>query len=68
MHPKKGFSFRSNCNFIEKETLAQVFSCEFYEIFKNKFFIEHIRSLPFMILMSQVKIVLVGNNTLQEGI
>ena len=26
------------CNFIEKETLAQVFSCEFYEIFKNNFF------------------------------
>ena len=23
------------CNFIEKDTLAQVFSCEFYEIFKN---------------------------------
>ena len=25
-------------NFIEKATLAQVFSCEFYEIFKNTFF------------------------------
>ena len=24
-------------NFIEKETLAQVFSCEFCEIFKNTF-------------------------------
>ena len=23
------------CNFIEKETLAQVFSCEFCEIYKN---------------------------------
>ena len=23
------------CNFIKKETLAQVFSCEFSEIFKN---------------------------------
>ena len=23
------------CNFIKKETLAQVFSCEFCEIFKN---------------------------------
>ena len=30
------------CNFIEKETLAQVFSCEFWEIFKNTFFIEHL--------------------------
>ena len=25
------------CNFIEKETLARVFSCEFCEIFKNTF-------------------------------
>ena len=28
-------------NFITKENLAQGFSCEFYEIFKNTFFIEH---------------------------
>ena len=26
------------CNFIKKETLAQVFSCEFRENFKNTFF------------------------------
>ena len=26
------------CNFIKKETLAQVFSCQFCEIFKNTFF------------------------------
>ena len=26
------------CNFIKKETLAQMFSCEFCEIFKNTFF------------------------------
>ena len=26
------------CNFIKKETLAQVLSCEFYEISKNNFF------------------------------
>ena len=25
------------CNFIKKETQAQVFSCEFYEISKNTF-------------------------------
>ena len=30
------------CNFIKKETLAQVFSCEFYEISKNIFFTEHL--------------------------
>ena len=27
-----------NCNFIEKETPAQMFSCEFCEMFKNIFF------------------------------
>ena len=27
-----------SCNFIKKETLAQVFYCEFYEISKNTFF------------------------------
>ena len=30
----------SACNFINKETLAQVFSCEFCEISKNTFFTE----------------------------
>ena len=30
------------CNFIKKETLAQVFCCEFCEIFKNLFFTEHL--------------------------
>ena len=29
------------CNFIKKETLAQVLSCEFWEISKNSFFTEH---------------------------
>ena len=29
------------CNFIKKETLAQLFSCEFWEIFKNTFLTEH---------------------------
>ena len=33
------------CNFIQKETLAQVFLCEFYEIFKNSFFIDYLRRL-----------------------
>ena len=38
-----GLSLRSEaCNFIKKETLAQVFSFEFYEIFKNTFFTEHL--------------------------
>ena len=30
-----------SCNII-KDTLAQVFSCEFCEIFKNTFFTEHL--------------------------
>ena len=29
---------------IKKETLVQVFSCEFCEIFKNTFFTEHLRT------------------------
>ena len=29
-------------NFIKQETLTQVFSCEFCEIFKNTFFSEHL--------------------------
>ena len=29
------------CNFIQKETSTQVFSCKFYQIFKNTFIIEH---------------------------
>ena len=30
------------CNFIKKKSLAQVFSCEICEIFKNNFFIEQL--------------------------
>ena len=30
------------CNFSKKETLPQVFSCEFCEIFHKFFFIEHL--------------------------
>ena len=37
----------SVCNFIKKETLAQVFSCEFFEISKNTFLIEHLRTTAF---------------------
>ena len=31
------------CNFIKKETLAQVLFCEFLEISKNTFFIEYLQ-------------------------
>ena len=35
------------CSFIKKETLAQVFSCEFCEICKNTFFTEHVWATAF---------------------
>ena len=31
------------CNFVKKESPTQVFSCEFCKIFKNTFFVEHLR-------------------------
>ena len=34
----------SACNLIKTETLAQVFSSEFCQIFKNSFFKEHLRT------------------------
>ena len=34
-------------NFVKKETLTQVFPCEFCDIFKNTFFIEYLRWLHF---------------------
>ena len=33
---------RQVCNYIEKETLAQMFSFEYYEITKITFFTEHL--------------------------
>ena len=33
-----------DCKFIKKETLAQVFSGEFWEIFKKTFFTEYLRA------------------------
>ena len=34
----------SACNFIKKETLAQLFCCEFCKIYKDTFFTEHLRT------------------------
>ena len=42
----------AGCNFIEKETLAQVFSCEFCEISKNTFFAEHFRATTAAMIQS----------------
>ena len=33
----------SACNFIKKETLSQVFSCEFYKIVKNRKISEYLQ-------------------------
>ena len=35
------------CNFIKKETLSQVFSCEFCKVSKNTFFTEHLWTTVF---------------------
>ena len=37
-------SFLEACNFIKNEALAQMISCEFYEISKNTFFAEDLRT------------------------
>ena len=36
------FTGKHQCNFIKREALAQMFSCEFYEISKNTLFTEHL--------------------------
>ena len=38
-------------NFLRKETLAQVFPCEFYEIFNSNFFIDYLRGTGFLTLI-----------------
>ena len=38
-----------SCNFIKKDTLAWVFSCEFCEISKKTFLTEHLRTTAFMV-------------------
>ena len=38
------------CNFFKKGTLAQLFSCEFCEISKSTFFIEHLQETAFVML------------------
>ena len=42
------------CNFIKKEALARVFSCEFCEIFKNTFFTKHLSTTASVIDMSGI--------------
>ena len=41
-------NYKRDFSFIIKETLAQVLSCEFCDIFKNTFFTEHLRATAFV--------------------
>ena len=56
-----------DCNFIKKETLAHVFSCEFCEISKNSFFTEHLWWLLLMLItiirFGRYRILLASNCT-----
>ena len=47
----------SESPFLKKVTLAQIFFCEFCEIFKNNDFKEHLRNTPSVILQ-QLKLLL----------
>ena len=55
-------SLISACNFVQKETLAQVFSCEFCKMFKNTYFLEHFwtrasgRSIQELFLMNDLSL------------
>ena len=50
MYKKETTFFKSVLCDVKKETLAQVFSCEFWENFKNSFFTEHIRGTSSVLL------------------
>ena len=43
-------------NFIKKETLAQVISREFSEIFSNTFFTEHLRVTASVFLVNRIAV------------
>ena len=49
------FARPSTRNFIKKETLVQVFSCELFEILRTPFFIEHLRWLLLFEVLSLLK-------------
>ena len=49
------FARLSTRNFIKKETLVQVFSCELFEILRTPFFIEHLRWLLLFEVLSLLK-------------
>ena len=40
----RGVQWPEACDFIKKETLAQVFPCKFCKVFKSTIFTEHLRT------------------------
>ena len=52
---------------LKKETVAQVFSYEFYEIFKNNFFAEQLRKAAFVCYKLPQSIVIVVEEDLPKG-
>ena len=48
------FTGKQTCNFIKKETLAQVFSCEFCEISENTFFTEPLCTTASLMSLSKI--------------
>ena len=51
--PTEVFCKKRCYNFIKKETLTQVFSCEFCEISKNTFFTEHVWATAFELVYAR---------------
>ena len=51
------------CNFIEKEALAQVFACEFYEISKSNLFTEHLWATASTLGKNYWKLLVINNIT-----
>ena len=45
---------------IKKETLTQVFTCEFCEISKNTFLTEHLRKTASILIWFQIRLLYVG--------
>ena len=50
------------CNFVKKETLAQLFSCEFCQNSKNTFVTEHVRCLLLYLAIFSLQLVDTINN------
>ena len=63
-------SQENTCNFIKKETLAQLFSCEFCQISKNTFFTEHLwttASTRSQVTNINTKVIPLNYNCRKEG-